>query len=697
LFPDFEKTTITKMKKISLLLGLIAFGLSQAQAQASFWSEDFKNGIPSGWLNTGVDGSGTTRNGMWKSNKTGNHGAFSANAIINSPTKANGFIIFDSDSLDNTGTGAFGSGPAPARQRGALTTTSINCTGHNNISLNFYQLFFGFSTSCRVVINAGAASDTIEVNADLDFPFAGTTNPNAKHYDISAIAGNQANVTLTFLWDNGLYYYWQVDDISLNDIPANDMAITNAGSFDFYSYPISQFDSFTWGARGKNLGANTQTSVKASIKIVKVTGGSTVYTDSTTPVAALLSGIDTAMNGSKAFVPVTPLTKGNYRSILTVKSDSTEPITYNNADTTIFTISDSILAIDNGLYGGQFDIFNAGTNPPANNEWVNVFTTTHDDTLSSIIASFDPFTNATASTGGTVKAVIYSVDAGFTTPTKILETETKKITTANLPGAGNNRVRPITFVVDKRSGNPILPAGNYAVSIVSVSNDSNVVLTNTQRKIAGSRSGEISGGGFIFYRNTQFYIRMSFGKINLLYCSYLRLPSVSKTNLPTYYNGTAFNASPSVLYAWDYTNLTNGNLERIVAPRAASRDTIIYTTTDSFNVCLTVTDGPATDKFCAKTYVKQGPTLGVENVTPATITLTPNPSIGNINFNAEGLSGDVSITFTNIAGQEVKQINETASGNFKKSYDVSDLTNGIYLVKIQNGDNTFTRRLTINK
>ena len=53
---------------------------------------------------------------------TGTRGAYGGNALIISPTVTNGFIIFDSDYLDNAGTqGAFGLGP-----------TDTTCWNFNN-------------------------------------------------------------------------------------------------------------------------------------------------------------------------------------------------------------------------------------------------------------------------------------------------------------------------------------------------------------------------------------------------------------------------------------------------------------------------------------------------------------------------------------------------------------------------------------
>ena len=89
---------------------------------------------------------------------TGTRGAYGGNALIISPTVTNGFIIFDSDYLDNAGTqGAFGLGPAPTPHVGTLTTDTIDCSNYPNLQLqlNSFQSFFGqafvsFSTDAGI-------------------------------------------------------------------------------------------------------------------------------------------------------------------------------------------------------------------------------------------------------------------------------------------------------------------------------------------------------------------------------------------------------------------------------------------------------------------------------------------------------------------------------------------------------------------
>jgi hypothetical protein len=77
--------------------------------------------------------------------------------------------------------------------------------------------------------------------------------------------------------------------------------------------------------------------------------------------------------------------------------------------------------------------------------------------------------------------------------------------------------------------------------------------------------------------------------------------------------------------------------------------------------------------------------------------LSPNPTTGNVTISTDNVTGNLSIGITNLLGEEVKHFNETAGGSFTKSYNLSDLSTGVYIVKIQNGDNSVTKRLSVTK
>lgn len=89
----------------------------------------------------------------------------------------------------------------------------------------------------------------------------------------------------------------------------------------------------------------------------------------------------------------------------------------------------------------------------------------------------------------------------------------------------------------------------------------------------------------------------------------------------------------------------------------------------------------------------------VEDVTFSNaITMQPNPSTGNVTIVINGVEKNLSVKVYNIIGSMVKAYNSNdLPSSVTKSFDFSDLANGTYLVKIQSGEKTAVKRLTISK
>lgn len=686
------------MKRTLLLLGAFLLSMNVVFSQAAFWSEDFSSGIPAGWTNAGTGGNGNFTN-VWRAvSRSG--GGISRGDVLTAPSGAP-FVIFDSDSLDNGGnSNNIGNGPMTGPQTAWLTTTAINCSGHPKVLFQFYEHLYSYFSNTRVIVSNGSATDTIEVNSEYGFNFAETADPAFRQYDISAIAGNQANVTITFLWEGGLYYYWMVDDIALIDAPANDLKVSRAGSFDYYSYPWNQLDSISWYARTTNLGTANQTNAKAAIAIRKSGNPTVLFADTTAAGVTLAPGVDSALVGLNAWGPnIRPaagagtLATATYTSIVKVFADAADDLPFDNADTSSFQVSDSVYAIDNGVFGGSFPIYDQGTSY----EWANVFEVLEQDTLTSLTASFDPvFSNFTATTGPVVQGKVYSLDPNSFAATQVLTTESKMLKSSNFAQFG---LKPVVFKVDITTGNPVLAPGIYAISMVSTSADSAVYLSNAFKKVFGSLSGEFQNGQpSAFYSNTQFVLRMNFGhNLNTLYCNWTRNPSTTPvfTNRAITFTGTS-NGSANAQYNWTVTgSVSSGSGLYQTYNTRIFKDTF-YVADDSVQVCLTVTDGGSTASSCK--YVRVKDNTGVNDIqSVANFNMVPNPTTGAVTLSAEGLTGATTISVTNLLGEEVKRYNETANGNFSKAYNLSDLSSGIYIVKIQNGDNSTTKRLSLSK
>jgi hypothetical protein len=93
---------------------------------------------------------------------------------------------------------------------------------------------------------------------------------------------------------------------------------------------------------------------------------------------------------------------------------------------------------------------------------------------------------------------------------------------------------------------------------------------------------------------------------------------------------------------------------------------------------------------------------GIDNsqLNKNTVSIYPNPSLnGKINIQIESSNDqEVSISLLNMVGQEVyNQTLGVKTGDNVFTLDLSSKDNGIYFLKLQNGDNTLTRKIILNK
>ena len=198
------------------------------------WQEDFANGVQSTWqnVNAGTGGAGLwdyrgTGSGATLSADTGSRGAYNGSrGPIQSASRSNGFVILDSDWLDNNGvTGAIGTGTAPSPHLAHLITETFNLSGETNVSLSFTQYYRCFAgpggnqavpaTYVDFSIDGGATFPySIIYNASI--PVNNSTNDDdVVSSDVSVWLAGQSQVQIRFRFD-GDYYFWMLDDIELS-------------------------------------------------------------------------------------------------------------------------------------------------------------------------------------------------------------------------------------------------------------------------------------------------------------------------------------------------------------------------------------------------------------------------------------------------------------------------------------------------
>lgn len=341
------------------------------------WSEDFANGIPSTWTNSGFDVDPATGNYspnplcLWEyrgpnttpNNGTGSRGAYAAaNDPIVSSTAANGFIIFDSDWLDNAGVaGAFGTGNSAAPHVGTLTTDVIDLTGYPYVELKMDAYLRHFSTRYLVALSSDGGvtfPDTVQFGAGIAVN-SSSANPAAFSADISAV-GDESNVVLQFIYDGSsqlpgaaatAYYYWMIDDISIEELPTNAFKFTDwqgAPERDVIApanqprYGNPQVDQaalmpINFDANAFNFGVATQYNVRLNVDIIDQSG-STVTTLQSTTVPVLNSGDTATFNDLTTTSGWTPSMVGEFDAVYYITSDSANAVT--PYDTTTFSIND---------------------------------------------------------------------------------------------------------------------------------------------------------------------------------------------------------------------------------------------------------------------------------------------------------------------------------------------------------------------
>ncbi|MFN3916598.1 MAG: T9SS type A sorting domain-containing protein [Flavobacteriales bacterium] len=304
---------------------------------ATIWSEDFANGIPTAWTNTTITGPVN-----WKYTTVGHTGGYPTAALISS-TSNNGWILVDSDA-DNFS----GGGPEHA----TLTTDAINCTGFANVKLEFQQMFRRWTSEVTSVFVSNNGTNWTQFVLNGSVTQAGTPNPDYVNIDISAIAGNQSTVYIRFSWQGSWDYGWQIDDVAVKEIDNNDILIkkpTFSDEIQYYRIPLAQVQPQYYAAFVENIGLQAQTNV--NVDVVVNDGVSNVFTGTSNTVASMASWTQDSLYLANTY---TPSALGTYSVNYTANQSETDEDPTNNSIALSYAVTDTVYAIDNGVYGGQW-------------------------------------------------------------------------------------------------------------------------------------------------------------------------------------------------------------------------------------------------------------------------------------------------------------------------------------------------------
>jgi len=219
------------MKRILLLsIGLLlSASTTFAQDGELVWggpgnpNSEFDGGL-NDWTTVGVTDDDAIW--VWEEDGRADNGAYSNTTAINSPSAANGAMVFDSDFYDNAGVqGDFGLGVAPAPATGELISPIMDLSGVGAVSLKFNEYHRNFSSFNQVAYSMDGGvtwSDPIQTNSDV--PTNEATSTSAVQIVSLFGATGTAEFRVKFIMD-GNYYFWIVDDVQILTRARNDMQV----------------------------------------------------------------------------------------------------------------------------------------------------------------------------------------------------------------------------------------------------------------------------------------------------------------------------------------------------------------------------------------------------------------------------------------------------------------------------------------
>lgn len=485
----------------------------KAQAESGstvIWSEDFANGVPSSWSNFG-----TPTAAQWEyrgpnttpDNSQGSRGAYGGATPIASPTLSNGFMIFDSDYLDNNGVaGAFGTGIAPTPHVGKLETGVIDLSMHQDVLIKFASNARKFQARFLLAFSTDGGTtfgDTIEVHPGVGVNSA-TLNAQIEEFNVSSAIGGQSNVVVQFIFDGSTngdgYYYWMIDDVSIETVPRNSLRFTmyegapeqdiiyRDTTTDEGPYGILQKDQIVpmyFDANAYNFGTQTQTNVRLEVEVMN---GSNLVTTLTSSACPNLAPGDTCNYNTLKTPWWTPDTiQASYDLVFKVTSDTLTAST----TTAIDTIPQFV---NNSLYGMDRSILSNVTSPSllAVAARYPMLGAT-DGNSSVLISGVQTYISTTTDSTADMEIAIYDT-AGFPTnsPT-LLASQVFSLTGADL---GTTRTFDMTT-----NGQPIsLPTGTYFVQASFFPNATDGVV-----RVGNDGSFEAGGTSLMLFNDGNWY------------------------------------------------------------------------------------------------------------------------------------------------------------------------------------------------
>ena len=371
--------------------------------------------------------------------------------VINSPTRTNGFVIFDSNYLDDPDDVCDGNATtntAEAPHFGKLISPAIDMTGSTSAELVFHQAYRAFQDSVYVLFsyNGGLTwGDTVRINPNIA---VNQTLPNVpsqtiQKIKIPAAASGQTDFHVMFFW-SGDFYMWQIDDIevrekSLNDLGLNTQITLGPVDLDANGNPVARYGNYGmvpneqigqgmfFQANLENKGKVAQPNTRLRLRISNRDNNATVLTDS---IATATNPFPVAAFDTLAFGPILATAPiGRWNSTITAVSDSVDEDPNDNVFSRPFTLTDTVYGVDSDtLYSFTTAVGSNNFGNEPGFEVLNYFELVQQDTLTSVTVRF-----TTGTPGMSYQIVVLQPDptAFYTGPRTELFTSDNLVWTAN--------------------------------------------------------------------------------------------------------------------------------------------------------------------------------------------------------------------------------------------------------------------------
>lgn len=322
----------------------------------------------------------TSSGDNWVIGTTAPSGSFAIPAI-QSTTANDGFALFDSDLMCSGNQNA-----------DVYYATSIDLSGNNSVAVEFESYYRAYQGACYVIASTDGVNWTeVPVHANIALN-SSTANPTTVQANISGIVGGSSTAYIGFRYIGGCDYAWMVDDVTIVDLPDNDMALIGGWHADIindYEYsmtPLTQVREMVAGVVVQNQGGMAQT-VDVTCNVTDLT--STLATSSQ-QVTLNPAEMDTLWFNTG----FTPSANGSYRAEFSIPADM---VTTNDAFmTSELQVNDDIMAHD---YGATTALgWDPGATDPTNaqapHSWGNVYYPEVDQEIRGVDVNFASGTTA---------------------------------------------------------------------------------------------------------------------------------------------------------------------------------------------------------------------------------------------------------------------------------------------------------------